>query len=61
MTPAVYTLASGGWLVIAADGRRTLIAPLPVMVDRDRPKGFARLMRSWADDIERAAVEQRTR
>ena len=51
---AIYTLAGGGWLIALPDGQRVYISPLPVQCG-DGPRAFARTLRDWAYDIERAA------
>ena len=55
MSPAtIFTLASGGWLVVSPDGDKTIIAALPTMTGQPAA-ALAQTLRDWADDIDRAA------
>ncbi len=53
----VFTLASGGWLVVGPDGKTTIVSPLPTMTGQPAPE-LAQTLRDWADDIERAATDR---
>ena len=53
-TAAIFTLASGGWLIVSANGERSILAPLPAMTGQPAEQ-LAQALRDWADDIERAA------
>ncbi len=58
MTAAtVFSLASGGWVVIGPDGRSTIVSPLPAMTGQPAA-ALAQTLRDWAEDIERAATER---
>ncbi len=52
----IFTLASGGWLVVGATGRTTIISPLPAMAGQPAT-ALAQALRDWADDVERIASE----
>jgi hypothetical protein len=60
MTAArVFTLSTGGWLVVGANGKTTIVSPLPTMTGQPAAQ-LAQALRDWADDIERAATERAT-
>ncbi len=58
MTAAtVFTLASGGWLVVGTDGKSTIVSPLPTMTGQPAAD-LSQTLRDWAEDIERAGTER---
>ncbi len=57
MTPRVYTLAGGGWLVTRGERAVRAIGPLPEQHGHQTPLQFAATLRLLADDIERAGQD----
>lgn len=53
MTPRVYTLATGGWLITREGAEPVSIGPLPVLTGQRDARDFAMTLRMWADDVER--------
>jgi hypothetical protein len=53
-TATIFTLASGGWLIVSPTGDKTIIAALPMMTGQPAA-ALVQTLRDWADDIERAA------
>ncbi len=56
MSAAIFTLASGGWLVVGANSTTTMISPLPAMTGQPAA-ALAQTLRDWADDVERIPAE----
>ena len=51
----IFTLASGGWLIVGANGKTMVLAALPTMTGQPA-EALAQTLRDWADDIERVAT-----
>jgi hypothetical protein len=52
----IFTLASGGWLLVGANGKTTIVSLLPTMTGQPAAQ-LAQALRDWADDLEQVSGE----